>query len=169
MIREKFIDSAKLVAPDVFRKMTCVEMVYSSEMTKKAETILSELRCRLSYDITSIVSLRGSIGGFLALHLNKSILQKATSSMIRQGVREVDSWAMDAAGELCEVIAGNIKKNLYRESIRFDVGLPLVLSGSYVSASAKPPLKSSLCIFAAFYGNACLEFALNAEDESVIA
>jgi chemotaxis protein CheX len=161
MIREKFLASAQKIVPQIFRTMATVEMVYSPEMTEKVVHALSTLKYRLAYDITSLVSIHGSVSGYVALHVNRSMIQKATSSMIHQGVTEIDAWVRDAVGEVCEVIAGNMKADLHLEGVEFDIGLPLILSGSHVSASSKPPLSSTLCVFTTLYGNSCLELALD--------
>ncbi|MEI8345382.1 MAG: chemotaxis protein CheX [Candidatus Omnitrophota bacterium] len=161
-IRQQVIEVGRQVVPYIFDQMTGIPMTFNEEITRKVEYAVLKLRFRLAYDLTSLVSVRGAVNGYVCLHLSKSLLFQAISQMISQPVAVIDNNVKDGAGELGNIVTGNMKTQLYSRGIKYNIGLPLILCGTYVASSARPPLVSSVSVFTSPYGNGCLEVAVDA-------
>jgi CheY-specific phosphatase CheX len=160
-LRQNIIVSAKKITPYIFKEMAGIEVDFNEEMTRKVEYAVFKLRYRLAYAVTSLVPITGQVNGYVGLHLSNTLIFKATSTMVGYKIKEVNLDVKDAAGELCNCVAGNMKTDLDHNAIKINIGLPLVLCGTYVASSVKPPLMSSICVFTTPFGNGCVELAID--------
>jgi chemotaxis protein CheX len=81
----------------------------------------------LDWDISGLIALTGEVRGLVAISMKKSTAEKITARLT--GLSDVSNADMtDAVGELVNIIAGNVKKNL-EDMFHILISLPKVVTG----------------------------------------
>ena len=81
----------------------------------------------LDWDISGLIALTGEVKGLVAISMKKTTASKITAHLT--GMDKFDSSEIvDAIGELVNIIAGNVKKNL-EDMFKIIISLPKIISG----------------------------------------
>jgi chemotaxis protein CheX len=87
------------------------------------------------HDVSGIIGLSGGAKGSVALGFPRITALKVVSAFIGDKVLALDKDALDAVGELANIIAGSAKQDLSQFKIM--ISLPTVITGS--NHSLNPP------------------------------
>jgi len=82
---------------------------------------------KIHYDVTGTIALSGGAKGSVALGFPRITALKVISAFVGDKVLQLDKDALDAIGELANIVAGSAKQDLSRFSIA--IGLPVVHVG----------------------------------------
>jgi chemotaxis protein CheX len=82
----------------------------------------------MDWDISSIIGLTGEARGAVVLSMKKGLAIKLTDLLTGTGHDDLDDEVVDAVGEIVNIIAGNVKKNL-EESFKLIISLPTIVQG----------------------------------------
>jgi chemotaxis protein CheX len=81
-------------------------------------------------EISGLVGLSGDTPGIAAVHTTRSLAGKITASMLGVSVSDLsDGEVNDGFGEIANIIAGNIKKELEKQKVDLKLSLPTVVTG----------------------------------------
>lgn len=110
-------------------------------------------------DISGIIGLGGSLTASIIVHFEKESALKVTSNMLG-GIeyKEIDSDVIDAVGEMTNMIAGGIKRELEAIGIELDQSLPIVVSGEKFDTNCINKNESVLVPFKIDGNNMFVEF-----------
>ena len=96
-------------------------------------------------DIAAIIGFSGSIRGAVIISMTKGLVIKLTDKLTGKPHSEIDDDAVDAIGEIVNIIAGNIKREV-PDGEKIEISLPTVIKGSGSSFSWPGRKLRSLCI-----------------------
>ena len=96
-------------------------------------------------DISAIIGFSGSIRGAVVLSMTKELVIKLADKLVGTQHNEIDNDAVDAIGEIVNIIAGNIKREV-PDGEKIEISLPTVIKGSGSSFSWPGRKLRSLCI-----------------------
>jgi chemotaxis protein CheX len=80
------------------------------------------------WDISGIIGLTGEAHGAVAISLKENTALKITKILTGKEHTAIDAQVADAVGEIVNIIAGNVKKNL-EEMFRLKMSIPTVVKG----------------------------------------
>jgi chemotaxis protein CheX len=80
------------------------------------------------WDVSSVIGLTGEARGAVVVSMNKELVLRLTETLTGSKHTSIDDDAVDAIGELVNIIAGNVKKNL-EEAFRLVISLPTIVQG----------------------------------------
>ena len=132
---ETWIPLLEVAAREVF------DLMLSSQLT------VSEAAEETALDITSMVGLAGQLCGMLSVRCNKKAAALMTSKMLGVELDKVGPQMSDALGEICNMVAGNLKNKIAGLAEGCMLSPPTVITGNdYTlhSLSASPPLEVRL-------------------------
>jgi chemotaxis protein CheX len=118
---EQYIQPFVEVSTSVFKSMLQVDLV-----PERAYFIGKE--AFLDWDISGIIALTGEVKGLVAISVKYPTAKKITGMLmkVKQDISTTDM--VDAIGEIVNIIAGNVKKNL-EEMFKIVISLPKVVHG----------------------------------------
>ncbi|MDR0313823.1 MAG: chemotaxis protein CheX, partial [Treponema sp.] len=96
-------------------------------------------------DISAIIGLSGDIRGAVVIAMKKSFAIKVTDALAGISHAELDDDAVDAIGEIVNIIAGNVKKEVPGGE-KIMISLPTVIKGSGHSFAWPGRQSRILCI-----------------------
>jgi len=96
-------------------------------------------------DISAIIGFSGDIRGAVVISMKKELVIKLADKFAGGQHSEIDSDAVDAIGEVINIIAGNIKREV-PDGDKIEISLPTVIKGSGSSFSWPGRRSRSLCI-----------------------
>jgi len=99
----------------------------------------------LQQDIAAIIGFSGSIRGAVILSMKKELVFKLTDKLTGKPHSEIDDDVVDTIGEIVNIIAGNIKREV-PDGEKIEISLPTVIKGSGSSFSWPGRKLRSLCI-----------------------
>jgi len=99
----------------------------------------------LQQDIAAIIGFSGSIRGAVVLSMKKELVIKLADKLTGKTHSEIDDDAVDTIGEIVNIIAGNIKREV-PDGEKIEISLPTVIKGSGSSFSWPGRKLRSLCI-----------------------
>jgi chemotaxis protein CheX len=79
--------------------------------------------------VSCIIGFGGKISGVLGLHFSKDMACDLAGIMLGMPVSEMDEGVRDAVGELSNMLAGGLKKQLCTTEDLFKISLPSVIEG----------------------------------------
>jgi chemotaxis protein CheX len=88
--------------------------------------------------ISSVVGFTGRISGLLCLHLSSIMACNVASGLLGMPMTQVDETVRDAVGELSNMLAGGLKKQLSNTDNLFKISIPSVIQGLEYSMHAPP-------------------------------
>jgi chemotaxis protein CheX len=120
---EKYIQPFIDVCKNVFKEFVGCELVADRPYLADKESVNN-------WDISAIIGLTGEARGAVVVSMKAALAMRLTD--ILTGVRhtEADEEVVDAIGEIVNIIAGNVKKNL-EESFRLIISLPTIVQGDH--------------------------------------
>ncbi len=80
------------------------------------------------WDISGIIGLAGEAQGAVVLSLKKDLALKLTERLTGTVQTETNEDVFDAVGEIINIIAGNVKKDL-EEMFQLVISLPTIIEG----------------------------------------
>jgi chemotaxis protein CheX len=81
-------------------------------------------------DISSLVGMSGTAPGIVAVHSSRVLAKKVTAGMLGMKESELsDAEVNDGYGEVANIIAGNIKKEMESQKADIKLSLPTVVTG----------------------------------------
>ena len=117
----------------------------------------------LDWDISGLIALTGEVKGLVAISMKNATASKLTSQLIGS-----DSFSssdiIDAIGELINIIAGNVKKNL-EDMFKIIISLPKVVSGKAHAIVIPDDRIRLLCIPFAIFENETICLSINIQEE----
>jgi chemotaxis protein CheX len=82
----------------------------------------------MHHDVSGIIGLSGGAKGSVALSFPRITALKVVSAFIGDKVLQLDKDALDAVGELANIVAGSAKQDLSQYKIM--ISLPTVITGN---------------------------------------
>jgi chemotaxis protein CheX len=96
-------------------------------------------------DIAAIIGFSGDIRGAVVIAMKKDLIIKLADTLTRVPHSQIDDDAVDAIGEIVNIIAGNIKREVPNGE-KIEISLPTVIKGSGTSFSWPGRQSRTLCI-----------------------
>lgn len=123
--RECWAPILELAAREVFSLMLGVEL-----------TVNSEPQTDEGLNITSMVGLAGSMCGLLSFRCGSKSAVLMASRMLGMDANNVHDEMLDAAGEVCNMVAGNFKNKISGMGDGCQLSVPTVITGEDYSLRA---------------------------------
>ena len=113
-------------------------------------------------DISGIIGLTGAKQGSVVVSFTKECALKVVSAMLMEEFTDLNDEVRDAVGEITNMISGDARKHLAELGLKFEAGIPTVISGKNheISHSSNGP-----CIVIPFKCDG-LEFFVEASFDS---
>ena len=111
-----------------------------------------------SEEITSIIGLSGMAKGSVLVGVSREVAMAVTGILLNEPCTAIDSNAIDAVGELTNMIAGSAKAKL--EELNMSIGLPTVVVGRNHSVVFPTGVQPIGIPFESSIGPICLEVSL---------
>jgi chemotaxis protein CheX len=80
------------------------------------------------WDISGIIGFTGEAKGAVAISLTENTALRITKTLTQKEHESLDNYVTDGVGEIINIIAGNVKKNL-EEMFRLKISIPTVVKG----------------------------------------
>ena len=112
-----------------------VQDVFSTMFSQKATVVASEDLSDVS-GLSAIVGFGGKVSGFLALNMSAEAACTIAQGLLGMEFECVDDTVCDAVGELVNMLAGGLKKNLSRSEELFKLSIPSIINGQEYRAHA---------------------------------
>jgi chemotaxis protein CheX len=112
-------------------------------------------------DISAVIGLSGNIRGAVVVSMKKDFALKLTDTLVGMPHTELDDDAVDAIGEIVNIIAGNIKSEVAGGE-KIVISLPTVIKGSDHSF-AWPGKQSRILCIAFKYEKYCFHLLVDME------
>ncbi len=80
-------------------------------------------------DISGIIGLTGAKQGSVVVSFTKECALKVISAMLMEEYTELNDDVRDAVGEITNMISGDARKHLAELGLKFEAGIPTVISG----------------------------------------
>ncbi len=136
---EKYIQPFISTTVDVFKSFVGIEI--------EADTpYFIDNKDKKTWSISGIIGLTGEAQGALVLSLEDNLALELTTILTGEESKSVDDNVLDAVGEIINIIAGNVKKDL-EEIYRLVISLPTIVQGEGHSTFwASQPSTRAICI-----------------------
>lgn len=82
-----------------------------------------------AFDLTGVIGLTGEYIGALGLRFQRGLASKIASKILQSEIEEHHAEVVDVVAELTNMIAGNLKTDMYGYDVNFDISLPTVIQG----------------------------------------
>ena len=118
---EKYIQPFVDVCKTVFKEFVGAELV-------EERPYFADTGAVLEWDISAVIGLTGEARGAVVISMKKDLATKLTGMLTGAEHKTVDDDVVDAIGEIVNIIAGNVKKDL-EEAFRLVISLPTIVQG----------------------------------------
>lgn len=81
-------------------------------------------------EFTVTVGLSGELRGLIGFHCSADAACRLASKMLQVDTHEFNEQALDAIGEICNMVAGNLKAKLPHVGDKCSISTPTIISGS---------------------------------------
>jgi len=102
-------------------------------------------------EFTVTVGLSGELRGLVGFHCSGDTACRLASKMLQTETHDLNEQALDAIGEICNMVAGNLKAKLPGVGDRCSISTPTIISGSSYHMH-NPPNSAHYCICLDFEG-----------------
>jgi chemotaxis protein CheX len=135
---EQYIQPFIEVSKNVFKKFVNMDLTPGMPYFANKD----ELK---EWDISEVIGLTGEARGAVVISMKKDLIIKVTSMLTGSLHDEIDDEVCDAIGEIINIIAGNVKKDLERY-YHLVISLPTIVQG--INHVIKWPLSNTriICI-----------------------
>lgn len=120
-MKAEYINPFLKGAINVLKTMTPVEPVPGKPFMKKDKLSTG--------DISGIIGLTGAKQGSVVVSFTKECVLKVVSGMMMQEYSEINDEVRDAVGEITNMISGDARKHLAELDLKFEAGIPTVVTG----------------------------------------
>jgi chemotaxis protein CheX len=135
---------------DVFKTMFQTEVNPGKPMLKTEPFVHS--------DISAIIGFSGDAQGSIALSFPKLTALKVVSAMLSTTIKVFDHDVSDAIGELVNIVAGNVKKDI--PEFQLSISLPQVVVGMQHVLSSQTSVATIVIPFTSSMGEFTIEVGL---------
>jgi chemotaxis protein CheX len=143
---EQYIQPFVQVSKAVFKSLLNCDIVPGRAYFIQKEAFLD-------WDISGIIALTGEVKGLIAISMKSPTASKIARCLIGDGIEFADADVVDAIGEIVNIVAGNVKKNL-EDMFRIIISLPTVVRGKAHAIVIPEERTRLLCIpFTVFDGD----------------
>jgi chemotaxis protein CheX len=118
---EQYIQPFIEVSQKIFKEFVGCDLVADRPYFEEKESIND-------WDISAVIGLTGEARGAVVISMKTSLAARLTGILTGVTHTELDDEVVDAIGEIVNIIAGNVKKNL-EESFRLVISLPTIIQG----------------------------------------
>jgi chemotaxis protein CheX len=118
---EKYIQPFIDVCKNVFKEFVQCDLTAGRPYFIEKEAVNE-------WDISSIIGLTGEARGAVVISMKKELAIRLTDQITGTPHEKLDDEVVDAIGEIVNIIAGNVKKNL-EEAFRLVISLPTIVQG----------------------------------------
>jgi chemotaxis protein CheX len=118
---EKYIQPFIDVCKNVFKEFI------GSDLTVDRPHFM-DANMAMDWDISAIIGLTGEARGAVVMSMKKKLAIKLTDLLTGTRHDDLDDEVVDAVGEIVNIIAGNVKKNL-EEAFKLIISLPTIVQG----------------------------------------
>jgi chemotaxis protein CheX len=118
---EKYIQPFIDVCKNVFKEFVGCELSADRPYFEEKEMIND-------WDISAVIGLTGEARGAVVISMKTALAIRLTDILTGSNHTTLDEEAVDAIGEIVNIIAGNVKKSL-EESFRLIISLPTIVQG----------------------------------------
>ncbi|MDR2630943.1 MAG: chemotaxis protein CheX [Spirochaetaceae bacterium] len=118
---ERYIQPFIGVCKKVFKEFVGCELSEERPYFAEKETVND-------WDISAVIGLTGEARGAVVISMKKNLALQITDILTGTEHTELDDETVDAIGEIVNIIAGNVKKDL-EESFRLIISLPTIVQG----------------------------------------
>ena len=153
---EQYIQPFVQVTSMVFKSMLQCEI-------KPDRAYFAEKESFLNWDISGVIALTGEVKGLVAISMKKETASKITTQLM--GIDSVSSSdIIDAVGEMVNIIAGNVKREL-EDLFRIIISLPKVISGIAHMVVIPEDRIRLLCVPFTIYENEVVCLSINIQEK----
>lgn len=89
-------------------------------------------------EFTVTIGLSGELRGLVALHCSADSACTLASKMLQAETHEFNEQSLDAIGEICNMVAGNLKAKLPGIGDHCSISTPTIISGASYKVHAVP-------------------------------
>lgn len=82
------------------------------------------------FGLTAVIGLTGDPAGILSISSELTAASKIAARMLGSEMSGAEDYARDALGEVCNMVAGNLKSSLSESDDRCQISIPTVISGT---------------------------------------
>jgi chemotaxis protein CheX len=109
------------VCTDVFRQFVGYDLAASRPFFQDREEVNK-------WDLSAVIGLTGEARGAVVISMKNELAIKITNTLTGTVHESLDEEVLDAIGEIVNIVAGNVKREL-EESFRLVISLPTVVKG----------------------------------------
>lgn len=133
-------ETAATCSTDMISKMeaaleTALKVIFATMFPDEA-TVVPHMEVYDAPCISSVVGFTGRLSGMLGMHFSTDMACKVASGLLGMPVTELDENVRDAIGELSNMLAGGLKKQLSSTDNMFKISIPTIVSGLEYSMHA---------------------------------
>ncbi|MDR1030955.1 MAG: chemotaxis protein CheX [Treponema sp.] len=118
---EKYIQPFVDVCKSVFKDFVGTELT-------EGRPYFADTSSVSEWDISAVIGLTGEARGAVVISMKKELATTLTGMLTGSEHTSVDDDVIDAIGEIVNIIAGNVKKDL-EEIFRLVISLPTIVQG----------------------------------------
>jgi len=114
------------------------------------------------WDISGIIGLSGEATGAVVISMKEESAFEVTRILTGKVYNSLDADVTDAVGEIINIIAGNVKKDM-EDELRVKISLPSIIKGKAHSIVWPSEKTRIICIPFSIFGNQeiCLSIAVD--------
>ncbi|MDR3276456.1 MAG: chemotaxis protein CheX [Treponema sp.] len=120
---EQYIQPFIKVCRNVFKELVEVNLTVD-------RPYFSDQKAVHQWDISAIIGLSGDARGAVVISMRKGLSLRITDLLTGSSHGDIDDDVVDAVGEIVNIIAGNVKKEL-EEEFRLIISLPTIVQGEW--------------------------------------
>jgi chemotaxis protein CheX len=135
---EQYIQPFVQVSKAVFKNLLNCEIVPGRAYFIRKEAFLD-------WDISGIIALTGEVKGLISISMKSPTAAKIAGCLVGEETGFSEADVVDAIGEIVNIIAGNVKKNL-EDLFKIIISLPTVVRGKAHAVVIPEERTRLLCI-----------------------
>ena len=102
-------------------------------MFRKEASMIPHSDISIAPRVSSVVGFTGRLSGVLCLHFSNIMACNLAAGLLGMPVAKVDETVRDAVGEMSNMLAGGLKKQLSSTDNMFKISIPSVIEGAEYS------------------------------------
>jgi chemotaxis protein CheX len=118
---EQYIQPFVKVCTEVFKQFVGYDLATSRPFFLEREAVNE-------WDVSAVIGLTGEARGAVVISMKNDLAIKITNTLTGAAHESLDEEVLDAIGEIVNIVAGNVKREL-EESFRLVISLPTIVRG----------------------------------------
>jgi chemotaxis protein CheX len=135
---EQYIQPFVKVCTNVFREFLGEELKVGGPYFQEKDAVSD-------WDVSAVIGLTGEARGAVVISMRRELALRITDILTGTEHKSLDEEVADAIGEIINIIAGNVKREL-EESFRLIISLPTIVQGREHSIKWPNSLAKVICI-----------------------